>query len=151
MCDHIISRPQDTQINVLATHCKHRSDITSNWCSPSKLTDPKHSYQIVSNEELNPGIGKEPVQIQPQLVTLQLRKGEEFKVNFTYARASNYPIDLYYIMDLSASMKDHKTKLAQLAGRLIDVMKNITTNFKLGFGSFVDKTDMPFVSTHPDK
>ena len=28
--------------------------------------------------------------------------------------AENYPVDLYYVMDLSQSMKDDKDKLAQL-------------------------------------
>jgi len=30
-------------------------------------------------------------------------------------------------------------------------MKNITQNFRLGFGSFVDKKTMPYVSTVPEK
>jgi len=32
-----------------------------------------------------------------------------------------------------------------------DKMKNITQNFRLGFGSFVDKKTMPYVSTVPEK
>jgi len=32
-----------------------------------------------------------------------------------------------------------------------DKMKNITQDFRLGFGSFVDKKTMPYVSTVPDK
>ena len=30
-------------------------------------------------------------------------------------------------------------------------MSNITENFQLGFGSFVDKKTMPYVSTVPEK
>lgn len=82
---------------------------------------------------------------------IQLRKGEEVNITFQYTQAKNYPIDLYYLMDLSASMDPHRDKLAQLGNKLAETMINITSNFRLGFGSFVDKTDLPFVSTVPEK
>ena len=40
----------------------------------------------------------------------------KFKVNFR--QADNYPVDLYYVMDLSNSMKDDKEKLAELGDLL---------------------------------
>jgi protocadherin alpha len=54
-------------------------------------------------------------------------------------------------MDLSKSMEDDKAKLAELGNQLAINMRKITSNFKLGFGSFVDKVVMPYVSTVPDK
>jgi integrin beta 1 len=68
-----------------------------------------------------------------------------------YAQAEDYPVDLYYLMDLSKSMEDDKDKLSDLGIQLAETMKNITSNFKLGFGSFVDKVVMPYVSTVPKK
>lgn len=82
---------------------------------------------------------------------IQLRRGEEVNLTFQYAQAKNYPIDLYYLMDLSASMEPHRDKLAQLGNKLAETMRGITSNFKLGFGSFVDKIDLPFVNTVPQK
>ena len=73
--------------------------------------------------------------------------GEKYDVLVKYKHARNYPVDLYYLMDLSASMRDDKDSLSKLGSKLAAVMQNITTNFRLGFGSFVDKVDMPFVST----
>ena len=35
-----------------------------------------------------------------------------------YEQALNYPIDLYYLMDLTYSMKEHKEKLVELANYL---------------------------------
>lgn len=52
-------------------------------------------------------------------------------------------------MDLSSSMKDDKTKLSELGSNLAMSMNNITSNFRLGFGSFVDKVAMPYVSMTP--
>lgn len=69
----------------------------------------------------------------------------------SYAQAQDYPVDLYYLMDLSKSMEDDKDKLSKLGDLLSDTMRNITSNFRLGFGSFVDKVLMPYVSTVPKK
>lgn len=54
-------------------------------------------------------------------------------------------------MDLSNSMEDDKEKLSALGNLLAESMKNITSNFRLGFGSFVDKVVMPYVNTMPKK
>jgi len=58
---------------------------------------------------------------------------------------------LYYLMDLSASMEDDKDNLSQLGSQLAAAMQALTRDFRLGFGSFVDKVEMPFVSTVPEK
>lgn len=54
-------------------------------------------------------------------------------------------------MDLSYSMKDDKEKLSQLGDLLAARMKQITRNFRLGFGSFIDKKVMPFVDPRKEK
>lgn len=69
----------------------------------------------------------------------------------SYTQAEDYPVDLYYLMDLSKSMEDDKAKLSMLGNLLAETMSNITSNFRLGFGSFVDKVVMPYVSTVPQK
>ena len=74
-----------------------------------------------------------------------MRKGEEFRLPFQYAKAANVPIDLYYLMDLSISMEPHLKNLARLSHKLAIVMRNITTDFRLGFGGFIDKPKMPFL------
>ena len=48
-------------------------------------------------------------------------------------------------MDLSSSMIDDKQNVEKLGVTLAATMRNITSNFKLGFGSFVDKNAIPFV------
>lgn len=76
---------------------------------------------------------------------------EEYRLKMRYSQAEDYPVDLYYLMDLSKSMEDDKQKLSKLGDLLSDTMRNITSNFRLGFGSFVDKVLMPYVSTVPKK
>lgn len=54
-------------------------------------------------------------------------------------------------MDLSASMEDDKDNLSKLGSKLATEMQALTRDFRLGFGSFVDKVEMPYVSTVPEK
>jgi len=74
---------------------------------------------------------------------------EAYRMSFAYSQAEDYPVDLYYLMDLSKSMEDDKKKLSDLGQLLVESMSKITSNFRLGFGSFVDKVVMPYVNTVP--
>lgn len=69
-------------------------------------------------------------------------------VNFQveFKRVEGYPVDLYYLMDLSHSMKPSKDKLVNLAASLKEAMGKITNDFQLGFGSFIDKPISPFTN-----
>lgn len=48
--------------------------------------------------------------------------GDPVNLTVTVTRKANYPIDLYYLMDLSNSMKDDLLKLKTLAQRLCTVV-----------------------------
>ena len=75
---------------------------------------------------------------------------EPFNITLKYARAEN-PLDLYYLMDLSYSMKDDKETLQILGRRLEEIIKKFTSDFRLGFGSFIDKTVRPYTNNLPSK
>lgn len=61
----------------------------------------------------------------------------------------DYPVDLYYLMDLSLSMKDDLHTIRNLGTKLAEEMKKLTSNFRLAFGTFVDKNLSPFSYTAP--
>lgn len=44
--------------------------------------------------------------------------GSHVRFNVTYKQAVDYPVDLYYMMDLSLSMSDDRDKLSQLGDLL---------------------------------
>ncbi|KAL6266943.1 hypothetical protein P5V15_000028 [Pogonomyrmex californicus] len=117
----------------------------SNFSSSSSSSS--HSYK----ESWGSGGSRrqEAVQMWPQEVNLKLRINEAFRMSFAYSQAEDYPVDLYYLMDLSKSMEDDKKKLSDLGQLLVESMSKITSNFRLGFGSFVDKVVMPYVNTVP--
>ncbi|KDR08103.1 integrin beta-PS-like isoform X2 [Zootermopsis nevadensis] len=91
------------------------------------------------------------VLFRPQRVQLKLHVGEEYPLKLRYRHTQDYPVDLYYLMDLSASMEDDKDSLSKLGSKLAAEMQALTRDFRLGFGSFVDKVEMPYVSTVPEK
>ncbi|KAF5304468.1 hypothetical protein FQA39_LY09664 [Lamprigera yunnana] len=133
----------------LSVHCANRDIERSTWCDPDNIVDPQNVFVIVENKALQTGKDGSVVQIAPQKVKVTLRKGEKFELPFQYRVAENYPVDLYYIMDLSASMVEHKEKLGMLGETLSETMRNLTNDFQIGFGSFVDKVDLPFTNTAP--
>merc|ERR1719435_514145 len=121
-------------------------------CSAEHIINPNNMFHILQNVELRKSSSyQEAVQIKPQHVKLSLRVNEAYEMDFFYEQAVDYPVDLYYLMDLSKSMEDDKEKLSALGDLLAETMQNLTSNFRLGFGSFVDKVVMPYVSTVPRK
>lgn len=64
-------------------------------------------------------------------------------------QVEDYPVDLYYLMDLSFSMKDDLARLRTLGSKLAEAMRRTTSNLRIGFGAFVDKTRSPYMYTFP--
>jgi len=121
-------------------------------CEDRFIVDPKNEYTVLLDETYRQSSSRvEAVQVRPQNVHISLRVNEAYDLDFHYKQAEDYPVDLYYLMDLSKSMEDDKEKLSALGDLLAETMQNITSNFRLGFGSFVDKVVMPYVSTVPRK
>ncbi|TKR65398.1 hypothetical protein L596_025806 [Steinernema carpocapsae] len=117
------------------------------WVSPEILLHPVENRPLTNQDEEE----ENAIQLRPQQMRVQIRPGGRVRFNVTYRQAYDYPVDLYYLMDLSYSMKDDKEKLVLLGDMLAARMKEITKNFRLGFGSFIDKKLMPFIDPRPDK
>ncbi|XP_045475897.1 integrin beta-nu-like [Harmonia axyridis] len=115
--------------------------------SPSSLTILKdeefRNFEIFEKNE-------NYIQLKPQKMKLNLRKGEPVNFTFSYKPAENYPLEVYYLMDLTFSMKNDLETLINLGGELGYSLKSISEHFKIAFGSYVDKLRMPFSFTNPD-
>ena len=78
---------------------------------------------------------EKPIQLHPQKIHLHIRQSNTNRIwcendlkllfqddlqrfRIKYEQALDYPIDLYYLMDLTYSMKEHKEKLVELADSL---------------------------------
>ncbi|XP_061463592.1 integrin beta-2 [Rhineura floridana] len=140
------------------------------WCKKrdfTKVGEPDSNRCDTKEQLLQKGCGEDIIfpksfaqstgqsnnnkQIYPEEVHLQLRQDQPAVFNVTFRRAEDYPIDLYYLMDLSYSMEDDLQIVKKLGGDLLNALKKITKKARIGFGAFVDKTVLPFVNTHPEK
>ena len=115
-------------------------------CSQDMLVDIESSVKVLQDKPLSPDSVENFVQISPQLLSVSLRPGRPVSVEFQVAHAKQFPVDLYFLMDLSWSMRDSITNLANLGGEIIAGIKRKTGNLAIGFGSFVEKNVAPFTS-----
>ncbi|KAG7236603.1 hypothetical protein INR49_000726, partial [Caranx melampygus] len=140
-----------------SARCDDLESLKNRNCNASKIENPRGSIRIdkdrpVTNRKKDVAEKLKPehiTQIQPQKLTLTLRSGEPQTFKLKFKRAEDYPIDLYYLMDLSFSMRDDLENVKNLGTDLMREMQEITSDFRIGFGSFVEKTVMPYISTTP--
>lgn len=139
--------------NFSHSRCDTMFNLQEHDCPHQYLYSPTPAFYLIEDEELSnkTDADMDPIQLKPQRVSLRVRPQMAKTFQVYFKQALDYPVDLYYLMDLSKSMEDDKAKLAELGHVLAQTMKGLTNNFRLGFGSFVDKTVMPYVSIVPEK
>lgn len=81
--------------------------------------------------------------------TFIFHPGDTKRFTVSVKQVEDYPVDLYYLMDLSYSMKDDLLKLQTLGNKLAETMGKTTSKLHMGFGAFVDKTTYPYLITYP--
>lgn len=149
--------PKTGKDGEIMEHCQPTTIDASSFCDLKELENPRNEHSITANEPLTSAFeeltssDEKIIQLAPQGMKLKLRKATPETITVKFRQAQGYPVDLYYLMDLSNSMKDDKAKLAALGGELTNTLRNLTKKFTIGFGSFVDKVMMPFAETSPDK
>lgn len=114
---------------------------------------PAADVAVVADEPLTSGAasGTDRISVRPQVVRATVRANTTATIEFTVKQTADYPLDLYFLMDLSNTMRAHKDKLATIASQLSVRMRSITSNFQLGFGSFVEKPVAPFADETPER
>uniref|UniRef100_A0AAR2M099 Integrin beta n=1 Tax=Pygocentrus nattereri TaxID=42514 RepID=A0AAR2M099_PYGNA len=128
-------------------------NLLKRGCEARFIENPRSVSSILKNKPLSSkGSGStqyDVIQIQPQKISLSLRPGDQTSFEVQVRPVEDYPVDLYYLMDLSLSMKDDLDTIRNLGTKLAEEMKKLTSNFRLGFGTFVDKNMSPFSYTAP--
>ncbi|XP_016314747.1 integrin beta-8-like [Sinocyclocheilus anshuiensis] len=139
------------------------------WCSQEKFLDRAHVSQRCGSvsdlrvrgcEEVfieNPNVKVEvnatisSSQVSPREINIHLRPGGEAMFVIEVQQLERYPVDLYYLVDVSASMQDNLDRLKTAGLALSHQMKEHSSDFRVGFGSFVDKPVSPYIDVHPSK
>ncbi|KAF7653863.1 hypothetical protein LDENG_00077630 [Lucifuga dentata] len=135
-----------------AARCDTRSQLMERGCQEDEIISPKNDRKVMKDTPLSKQFNQqEPVQLRPQEIRLKLRPGLPTTFPLHFKRVQGYPVDLYYLMDLSYSMKDDLENVKELGRDLFAALKRITEHAQIGFGSFVDKTVLPFTNTNKEK
>ncbi|XP_033639527.1 integrin beta-PS-like [Asterias rubens] len=128
------------------SRCDLPDNLKRRGCKNRDLNFPTNLLVIEEARPLSDaGDSGEIVQVNPQKIKLHMRPGEPTRVQLNIRQAEDFPVDLYYVMDLSQSMANDLDSLRGLGDELAKVMGNITNDFRLGYGAFVDKVKMPYV------
>ncbi|NWI16522.1 ITB6 protein, partial [Crypturellus soui] len=100
--------------------CDTTENLLAKGCQLSLIEFPLSKVEIHKNKPLSVGIqnNSDVTQISPQKLTLWLRPGHEETIQIKVRQSEDYPIDLYYLMDLSASMDDDLNTIKELGSTL---------------------------------
>uniref|UniRef100_A0A4W5N8M7 Integrin beta n=1 Tax=Hucho hucho TaxID=62062 RepID=A0A4W5N8M7_9TELE len=137
------------------SRCDLKQNLLDGGCTKEGLEFPFSTLSVQEDTPLSDkasGAADEATQIRPQKLSLTLRPGtltQHFTV--TVKQVEDYPVDLYYLMDLSYSMKDDLARLRSLGNQLAAAMGRTTSNLRMGFGAFVDKPLSPYMYTYPEE
>lgn len=95
---------------------------------------------------MNAGLpGSKVVQFKPQKIQIKARPNVLIPFNMSYKPAKDYPLDIYFMIDYSATMKNHAKTLIKQSEKIFKNLTALTNNVRFGIGSFVEKPAMPFV------
>ncbi|XP_042350248.1 integrin beta-2 [Plectropomus leopardus] len=135
-----------------AVRCDTWAQLITRGCKNEEIISPKNNLTIVKKDPLSESFNQqEPVQLSPQKINLRLRPGLPTTFSVSFKRVEGYPVDLYYLMDLSYSMKDDLQNVKGLGQQLFAALKKFTVHAQIGFGAFVDKTVLPYTNTNKEK
>ncbi|KAG7258094.1 hypothetical protein CRUP_022635, partial [Coryphaenoides rupestris] len=96
--------------------CDTAEALARRRCDKDNQFNPDTKPQELMNKELSNSPGNE-VQLKPQNIRIPLRLG--------------YPIDLYYLMDLSFSMADDLDTIKKLSQDIIETLRGFTKNIRI--------------------
>ena len=133
-CDH---RPFYLTQNGIRPLCDKPEALLTANCPVDKIRNPKSMDPVP--------MGDTP-QLNPTEYSMKLRTQTVLNVSIKVTPQEDFPLDLYILMDISNSMSAF-LKLAQnAAGELLESVTNLTSDSRLGFGTFVEKRISPFVN-----
>ncbi|XP_075994607.1 integrin beta-6 [Genypterus blacodes] len=130
----------------VSERCDTPDSLQEKGCAREQLQFPFSNAQILQDRTLGRNEGDlNSTQVSPQKMVLSLRPGSQVTFQVKIQQTEDYPVDIYYLMDLSASMIDDLKTIKDLGSSLSKEMGSLTSKFRLGFGSFVEKPVLPFI------
>ncbi|KAF1552356.1 Integrin beta-4, partial [Eudyptes moseleyi] len=129
--------------------CDLRENLLRYGCGEASIVYTRGEMQTQQNFSINTSLQR--TQVSPQAMFMRLRAGEEMSFNMDVFQPSESPVDLYILMDFSYSMSDDLDNLKSMGQNLAEFLRNLTSNYTIGFGKFVDKVSSPQTDMRPEK
>ena len=123
-----------------SAHCLSQDNVTG--CNEQDLFQPMSNITDQYDMPLN-----EKNQVSLETISLKLRVGEPLTFTVSVKAAEDFPLDLYMLMDLSGSFEGDLIVVKGLAPQLPLALRNVSSDFLIGFGTFVDKPSLPYTSS----
>ncbi|XP_012686969.1 integrin beta-8 [Clupea harengus] len=127
----------------VSQRCDSTSSLLRKGCREEFIQSPRVKVEVDATLS--------STQVAPRKISIQLRPGSQASFVVEVRQLERYPVDLYYLVDVSASMKDNLERLNNVGVALSHQMREHSSDFRVGFGSFVDKPVAPYISVHPSK
>ncbi|KAI5619018.1 integrin beta-4 precursor, partial [Silurus asotus] len=128
-----------------------RCDLLENLNASScaKIISVHSSRSINENIGINKNLKHS--QVAPQQMSMTLLPGEEQELEIEVFEPARGPLDLYILMDFSNSMSDDLDNLKRMGDELARLVGNLSDDYTIGFGKFVDKVTEPQTDMRPSK
>ncbi|TRY53698.1 hypothetical protein DNTS_008642 [Danionella cerebrum] len=137
-----------------SSRCDLKKNLIDAGCKKGALEYPTSKMHVTENKDLSDrasGSTTDVTQIKPQSIHISLRPDDSQVFKLKVRQVEDYPVDLYYLMDLSYSMNDDLSQLRRLGRGLAEEMSKTTSNLRMGFGAFVDKPVSPYMYISPEE
>ncbi|NXT55222.1 ITB4 protein, partial [Pluvianellus socialis] len=129
--------------------CDLRENLLRYGCGEASIVYTRGEMQTRQNFSINTFLKR--TQVSPQSMSMRLRAGEEMSFNMDVFQPLESPVDLYILMDFSYSMSDDLDNLKSMGQKLAGFLQDLTSNYTIGFGKFVDKVSSPQTDMRPEK
>ncbi|XP_014825792.1 PREDICTED: integrin beta-4 isoform X3 [Poecilia mexicana] len=129
--------------------CDLHEKILAHGCNVAYVIKATSKQTIERNEAINTNLQRS--QVSPQEVRMTFLPGETRELDVNVFAPTKGPLDLYILMDFSNSMKDDLDNLKKMGNKLATVVQEISSDYTIGFGKFVDKVIEPQTDMRPDK
>ncbi|XP_064127038.1 integrin beta-3 isoform X1 [Loxodonta africana] len=142
----------DKALPVGTARCNLKENLLKDNCALESIEFPISEARVLEDRPLSDkgsGDSSQVTQVTPQKIALRLRPDDSKNFSVQVRQVEDYPVDIYYLMDLSYSMKDDLWSIQSLGTNLASQMRKLTSNLRIGFGAFVDKPVSPYMYISP--
>uniref|UniRef100_A0A2I3H495 Integrin beta n=1 Tax=Nomascus leucogenys TaxID=61853 RepID=A0A2I3H495_NOMLE len=129
--------------------CNTQAELLAAGCQRESIVVMESSFQITEETQIDTTLRRS--QMSPQGLRVRLRPGEERHFELEVFEPLESPVDLYILMDFSNSMSDDLDNLKKMGQNLAQVLSQLTRDYTIGFGKFVDKVSVPQTDMRPEK